>query len=155
MEENNKNIDQEVQQTQQTQQTYAMIKPDAVAARNVYKILTRITKEGFKIIKIKQFVFNNESVTYFYDEHKEKSWFCNLKEFMLSGPCVGIILEHPEAITKWRELIGPTNINVAKEKYPNCLRALYGDPTNTSKNACHGSDSKESAKREIEFFLKQ
>lgn len=138
-----------------TRQTYAMIKPDAYQAGFVGEILERIVKEGFKIIKTKQFTFNDESVTYFYDEHKEKEWFPKLKEFMMSGPCVGIVLEHPNAIIKWRELIGPTSVTVAKEKAPNSLRAKYGDLSNISRNACHGSDSEASAEREIAFFYNQ
>lgn len=134
------------------ERTYAMIKPDAVLAGNVDLIMKRINDSGFKICSAREFRFTSDSVKSFYDEHKDKSWFSNLETFMLSGPCVGLVLEAPEAISKWRKLIGPTNVEKAKTDDPTCLRALYGSTENSSHNACHGSDSIESANKEILFF---
>ena len=137
-----------------TEQTFAMIKPDAIKAGYLDKILNHITSNGFKIVMQREFTFSLDDVEYFYQEHKNTSWFGDLKTFMMSGPCVGLVLEKPNAVVEWRKLIGPTNVSTAKTTAPNSLRALYGDAENSSKNACHGSDGLASASREILFFTK-
>lgn len=134
------------------QQTFAIIKPDAVASGYAPHILKTIT-EHFTIVESKCITLTSEACEYFYEEHKDKSFYPHLRSFMMSGPCVCLVLEAPNAIKKWREIIGPTNVKVAKLTTPNSMRALYGDESDTSKNACHGSDSVTSAEREIDFLL--
>ena len=136
------------------QQTFAMIKPDATGAHQTDAIIKIIEDSGIKIVMMKQFVFNKESASYFYDEHRNTSFFESLVEFMTSGHCVGLVLECPDAIKTWRQMIGPTNVMIAKDQAPKSIRALFGDTSNPSKNACHGSDSVTSAKREIDFLYK-
>merc|ERR1712130_370156 len=87
----------------------------------------------------------------FYAEHKGKGFFDELIGFMISGPIYALKLRGTNGIKKWRDLMGPTNFEVAKEQSPNCMRALYG--SSMTKNASHGSDSVESAARELEFYF--
>lgn len=134
------------------QQTLAIIKPDAVSAKYDDFIKLSIQKNGFTIKDSKNFTFDSESVDYLYEEHKNKDFFLKLKEFMMSGPSILLILEANNAIIQWRQLIGPADIKRAKKSYPYTLRAIYGDEQNNTRNACHGSDSIESAAREIAFF---
>lgn len=136
------------------QQTFAMIKPDAVSKGYTEEITKSIRRNGFKIISSKEFTFNSDTVDYFYGEHKGKDMFPKLKEFMISGPVILLVLEAENAIKQWRKLIGPTLVNKARLVAPHTLRAIYGDDLDSTHNACHGSDSKDSAKREIEFFNK-
>jgi|SaaInlStandDraft_6_1057023.scaffolds.fasta_scaffold16250_2 nucleoside diphosphate kinase len=133
------------------QQTFAMIKPDAVANGNVDDIKYAIGYK-FKIVNSKEYTFNETDIDILYAEHIGKDFFPRLKEFMMSGPSLLLILEAEDAIKKWRKLIGPTNVQYAKQSAPHAMRALYGNETNSSKNACHGSDSVDSAQREINFF---
>lgn len=131
------------------QRTFAMIKPDAVAYAG--KIISRIEKEGFSIARIKYKQFTLAEVQNFYGEHKGKVFYENLTNFIKSGPVIGMELIGEDTIAKWRELIGPTNVATAKSSSPNSIRALYG--TEGVRNAVHGSDAVESAKREIEIFF--
>jgi len=131
------------------QRTFAMIKPDAV--QYVGKILSRIEKEGFTISRLKYKQFTLAEVQNFYGEHKGKFFYDDLTNFIKSGPVVGMELIGEDTIAKWRELIGPTNCSNAKMTSPNSIRALFG--TEGVRNAVHGSDSTESAKRELEIFF--
>jgi len=87
----------------------------------------------------------------FYEEHKGKPFFDSLIEYMSSGPCAALILSKENAIQDWRELMGPTKPDQARIEKPKSIRALFG--TDTTRNACHGSDSPKSAEREIAFFF--
>ena len=129
------------------EQTYAMIKPDAVAAGAVDEIVLRLEMNGFTVAKKAEAELEKELVESFYEEHKEKEFFGALVEFMTSGPAVKLCLERPNAILAWRAMLGPTNTEKAKEEAPGSLRALFG--TDGTKNAAHGSDSPESAAREL------
>lgn len=134
------------------QQTLAIIKPTAM--RNGYKndIVSTIESNGFTIAASK--VIQQLKPDYckeFYAEHQGKPFLNNLVEFMSSGPICVMILEKISAIKCWRTLIGPTNNDQAKKDYPSSIRARFG--TNSTENACHGSDSTQSAKREINFFF--
>jgi len=95
--------------------------------------------------------FTRETAEVFYSEHLGKPFFPNLQEFMISDVVVGMELVADNAIAKWRQFIGPTNSEKAKAEAPGSIRALFG--TDGTKNACHGSDSLESAARECEFFF--
>lgn len=95
--------------------------------------------------------FNAKTASHFYKEHEGKAFFPNLAGHMTSDVVVGIELVAADAVKKWRDLIGPTNTEVAKKNAPGSLRALYG--TDGTKNACHGSDSAPSYKRESDVFF--
>jgi nucleoside-diphosphate kinase len=133
----------------QKQRTFAMIKPDVYTSTG--KIVDAILKEGFMISKLKMSRFNPSSVEQFYGEHKGKPFYGNLTQFMQSDVVTGMELLCEGAIQKWRNFIGPTNTQKAQEERPESIRARFG--TDGTRNACHGSDSVQSAKREIDIFF--
>jgi nucleoside-diphosphate kinase len=126
-----------------------MIKPDAYV--HMGKIIDAIYLNGFKIAKLKMSKFTPATASVFYGEHKGKPFFPNLQTFITSDVVVGMEIVAENAIDKWRSLIGPTNTLTAKSEAPNSLRALFG--TDGTKNACHGSDSAGSVKREVGFWF--
>lgn len=129
--------------------TYAMIKP---GYENLWGIIIqRIIDEGFQIIQMKELKFDEKLASLFYAEHVSKPFFNDLSNYITSGPVVALDLAREDAISKWRDMIGPTKKEVAIEKSPNSLRALYA--RSTTENLCHGSDSLESAKREIRLIF--
>merc|ERR1711994_1183686 len=131
--------------------TLAMIKPDAVSAGKAEEIVQRIQYEGFRVVQREEMKLDKDRAEAFYAKHKGKGFFGELVEFMTSGSIVAMKLERENAIKTWRTVMGPTNFEVAKEQAPDSVRALYA--TNMTKNASHGSDSVESAKRELDFFF--
>lgn len=130
------------------QNTFAMIKPDAVAAHNTGKIIDRIEHEGFTITGLKKVTLSAERAEQFYAEHKGKKFFPELINFMTSGPVVMMVLSKENAVNAWRELMGSTN---PAQAAPETLRKLFG--TSMGNNAVHGSDAAESAAREIELMF--
>lgn len=92
-----------------------------------------------------------EQTSDFYAEHYGKMFFPSLVAYMSSGPILALVLARQSAIAFWRQLIGPTNTQKARDQAPESLRAIYG--TDSTKNALHGSDSYSSAEREIHFFF--
>ena len=100
------------------EKTYAMIKPDAVAANKQDEIIALTEQQGFKVLDKKTFTFTPELAAEFYSEHKGKDFFDGLIGFMTSGPSVGLVLEKANAIKGWREFIGPTKVEAAKESAP-------------------------------------
>jgi len=124
--------------------TYAMIKPDAVAAKNVGKIIDIIERNGFDIVRLDKVVFTKELAEAFYEEHKEKPFFQELVDFITSGPVVMMALYKENAVADWRKLIGATDPAKAE---PGTIRALYG--TTIGNNAVHGSMDDESALKEL------
>lgn len=130
--------------------TLAMIKPDAVEALNTGKIIDRIEQEGFSIVALKKTTIQGAIAQEFYVEHKEKSFYQELVNYITSGPVVLMILSKKNAVKKWRDLMGSTNPD---EAAPNTLRRLYG--LSIGQNAVHGSDSLESAKREIGLLFQE
>merc|ERR1712242_98287 len=133
--------------------TLAMIKPDAVSAGKADEIVNRIKYEGFVVVEQEELKLDKERAEAFYAEHKGKGFFDELMAFMTSGSIVAMKLERENAIKTWRTVMGPTNFEVAKQEAPDSVRALYA--SNMTKNASHGSDSAESAKRELDFFFGQ
>lgn len=95
--------------------------------------------------------FDEDSGGMFYGEHKGKHFFPSLMDFVTSDVVVGMELVKDNAIKGWRNLLGPTNTQKAKDEAPGSLRAQFG--TDGTKNACHGSDSTTSAERELKFFF--
>ena len=136
-------------QAGERESTFGMIKPDAYP--NFGKIIDAVQKEGFVITKMKMSRFTPETTDLFYGEHINKPFFANLKEFITSDVVIGMELTKANGIQAWRDFIGPTNTQKAKEQAPNSIRALFG--TDGTKNAVHGSDSPDSARRELDFFF--
>lgn len=131
-----------------TEQTLAIIKPDAVSNEYIGEIISRYEEMGFKIVGLKMVKLSKEQAGKFYAEHKERPFYGELVDFMSSGPIVVLVLGGKNAITENRKLMGATDPAKAEE---GTLRADFGE--SMGKNAVHGSDSKDAAKREIDFFF--
>lgn len=130
------------------ERTFAIIKPDAVAAKHSGKIIDRIEHEGFTIVGMKKLHMTKQQAQAFYAVHKDRGFYGELVDFMSSGPVIVMALEKPNAIIAWRDLMGVTDPAKAA---PNTLRKLYG--TSIGNNATHGSDAPETAKDEVKFFF--
>ena len=130
------------------QRSFGIIKPDAVAAGNVGKILAKIEESGLKIIAMKLMRLSEAQAQGFYAVHKERPFFGDLVKFMTEGPVVAIIMEGNDAISRWRDLMGPTN---SEEAPAGTIRGDFG--TNIERNASHGSDAPETARLEISYFF--
>ena len=131
-----------------TEQTLSIIKPDAVKKNVIGKIITRFEENGLHLVAGKLIHLTDELASGFYAEHDGKPFFNDLKNFMTSGPVFIQVLEGDNAIQKNRELMGATNPEEASE---GTIRADFAKSIDA--NAVHGSDSIESAKREIEYFF--
>ncbi|CAN6251984.1 unnamed protein product [Urochloa humidicola] len=133
------------------ERTLAMIKPDGLSGNYTEKIKAAILGSGFHIVKEIQVQLDAERASLFYAEHSERSFFDSLIKYITSGPVLAMVLERPDAIAQWRALIGPTDATKAKTLHPNSIGAMCG--LDSEKNCVHGSDSLESAAREISFFF--
>ena len=131
------------------EKTLSIIKPDAVKKGVIGKILDRFESNGLRIAAMKKLQLSKEQAEGFYAVHKERPFFKDLVEFMISGPVVVSVLEGENAVLKNRDLMGATN---PKEAKPGTIRADFAESIDA--NAVHGSDSLENAKIEIEFFFK-
>ncbi|EFD4869007.1 nucleoside-diphosphate kinase [Campylobacter jejuni] len=131
------------------EKTLSIIKPDAVKKGVIGKILDRFESNGLRIAAMKKAQLSKEQAENFYAVHKERPFFKDLVEFMISGPVVVSILEGEGAVLKNRDLMGATN---PKEAKAGTIRADFAESIDA--NAVHGSDSLENAKIEIEFFFK-
>ncbi len=131
------------------EKTFAIIKPDAVAAGNAGKILAMIEANGFRIVAMRKETLSRAVAEGFYAVHKGKGFFDELIEFMTEGPVVLLALERENAIEKWREVMGATNPEKAAE---GTVRKLYG--TNIGRNASHGSDAPDTAAFELAWFFR-
>ena len=130
------------------QKTLAIIKPDAVKAHNVGKIITMLEKNGMKILAMKMAHLTRKQAEGFYAVHQGKPFFEGLINLMTSVPVVIMVLEGDDIIARYRRLMGATN---PADAAPDTIRALYA--TNVEQNAVHGSDSEESAAFEIAYFF--
>jgi len=130
------------------EQTFGIIKANAVQDGNIGNILTAIEKAGFQLRGMRMARLTPELCKGFYAEHVGKGFYPELEAFMTEGPVVLLCLEAENAILRWRELMGATNPEKAAE---GTLRKLYG--ASLSRNATHGSDSPESAAREVSYFF--
>ncbi|EAK5368391.1 nucleoside-diphosphate kinase [Campylobacter coli] len=131
------------------EKTLSIIKPDAVKKGVIGKILDRFESNGLRIAAMKKVQLSKEQAEAFYAVHKERPFFKDLVEFMISGPVVVSVLEGEGAVLKNRDLMGATN---PKEAQPGTIRSDFAESIDA--NAVHGSDSLENAKIEIEFFFK-
>lgn len=131
-----------------SQRTLVLVKPDGVARGLVGEVLSRIERKGFRIVALELRTIPVEVAQAHYAEHAEKPFFGDLVDFITSGPLLAAVIEGPEAIASWRTMMGATNpANAA----PGTIR---GDlATETQYNVTHGSDSPESAAREIALFF--
>jgi len=128
--------------------TLTMIKPNAVEKGSTGAILAKINEGGFRIVALKKMRLSQELAEAFYEIHKDRPFFKDLVEFMISGPIITALLEKENAVEDYRRLIGATNPNEAER---GTVRNLFG--TDVQKNAVHGSDSDENAEIEANFFF--
>ena len=133
----------------QRSKTFGMIKPDCY--NHIGRILDIIISAGFRISNLKMVRMTVTQSRQFYAEHTGKPFYEDLTNFIASDVVVGMELVAENAVTKWRQLMGPTSPLVAKTDAPNSIRALFG--TEGTHNAVHGSDSATSANRELNFFF--
>jgi nucleoside-diphosphate kinase len=131
------------------ERTFAIIKPDAVASRLTGRILARIEEAGFTIRAMRLHHLTKREAEGFYAVHRERPFFGGLTDFMSSGPCVLLALEAPDAIRKWRAIMGATDPAKADA---GTLRKDFG--TSIERNATHGSDAPETAAFELGYFFR-
>lgn len=130
------------------ERTFAIIKPDAVAAGQQGEILSRIQKAGFKIIAMKSMRLTKEEAGGFYAVHKMRPFFGELTDFMSSGKIIAMVLEAESGILKWRDTMGATDPQKAT---PGTIRHDLGSSIGC--NCTHGSDAPETAAFEIAYFF--
>jgi nucleoside-diphosphate kinase len=130
------------------ERTFAIIKPDATAKQYTGRILQRIEEAGFQIRAMKTMRLTQGEAEGFYAVHKDRPFFKGLTEFMSSGPIVAMVLEAPDAIKKWRTLMGATDPAKADA---GTIRKEFA--SSIGENATHGSDAPETAAFEIGYFF--
>ena len=131
------------------EQTLSIIKPDAVERGLVEEIKNMFIKNNLKIVNEKKLHINKEEALEFYKVHQSKPFYDKLCSYLSSGPIVVMILEGNNVIMENRRIMGATD---PKDSEPNTIRKLFG--ISIDKNSVHGSDSEETAKKEISFFFK-
>ena len=133
-----------------TQQTLSIIKPDAVERGLTGTILARIQDAGLRLVALKMLHLDTTAAEAFYAVHKDKPFFGSLTSYMSSGPIVVAVLEGENAISRYRDLMGATNPEKAKE---GTLRKTFA--VDLERNSVHGSDAPETAATEIAYFFNQ
>lgn len=131
------------------ERTFAIIKPDAVRKKLAGQILARIEGAGFVVRALRMIHMTKAEAEGFYAVHRERPFFNGLTDFMSSGPCIVMCLEAPDAIRKWRDLMGATDPAKAE---PGTLRKEFG--ASIDNNATHGSDAPETAAFELGYFFR-
>jgi nucleoside-diphosphate kinase len=131
-----------------TERTLAIIKPDAVQRRLAGRILQRIEDEGFQIRAMRRLHLTQAEAEGFYAVHRQRPFFASLTGFMSSGPSVVMVLEAPDAIKKWRTLMGATDPAKADA---GTMRKEFAE--SIERNATHGSDAPDTAAYEIGYFF--
>ena len=131
-----------------SERTLVLVKPDGVERKLVGEVIGRIERKGFKLVALELRTLDRATAETHYGEHKDKPFFKDLVDFITSGPLVAAVIEGNEAISAWRTMMGATNpVNAA-------IGTIRGDfATETQFNVSHGSDSPESAAREIKLFF--
>jgi nucleoside-diphosphate kinase len=132
------------------ERTLSIIKPDAVAKNVIGQIYSRFEKNGLKVVAAKMLQLDEQNAAGFYKEHEGRPFFPALLQFMTSGPVIVQVLEGEDAIARNRMLMGATN---PKDAAPGTIRADFAESIDA--NAVHGSDSAESAAREISYFFNE
>jgi nucleoside-diphosphate kinase len=131
------------------ERTFAIIKPDAVKKGLSGRILVRIEEAGFSVRALRMISMTKREAEGFYAVHRERPFFGGLTDFMSSGPCIVMCLEGPDAIRKWRDLMGATDPAKAES---GTLRKEFG--SSIDNNATHGSDAPETAAFELGYFFR-
>jgi nucleoside-diphosphate kinase len=131
------------------ERTFAIIKPDAVRKGYAGRILARIEAAGFRVCAMRMIHLSRREAEGFYHVHRERPFFGGLTEFMSSGPCIVMCLEAPDAILKWRALMGATDPAKAET---GTLRQEFG--ASIDNNATHGSDAPDTAAFELGYFFR-
>ena len=130
------------------ERTLAIVKPDAVSRRLAGRIVQRIEEAGFEILAMRMVRLSRAQAEGFYAVHRERPFFKSLTEFMSSGPAIVLALQAPDAIRKWRDLMGATDPAKADA---GTLRKEFG--ASIERNATHGSDAPETAAFELGYFF--
>ncbi|NIM50271.1 MAG: nucleoside-diphosphate kinase [Gemmatimonadales bacterium] len=130
--------------------TLAIIKPDAIAAQKVGKIITHLEEAGYTIRGARLARLSQQDAESFYAVHRERPFFRSLVAFMTSGPCLPMVLEREDAVDHLRSVIGATDPEEAAE---GTIRRLYAE--SKERNAIHASDSPDTADREVAFFFSE
>ena len=131
-----------------SERTLVLVKPDGVERGLIGEVISRIERKGFKIVALEMRTLERSIAETHYAEHADKPFFKDLVDFISGGPLVAAVIEGNEAIAAWRTMMGATNpVNAA-------MGTIRGDlATETQLNVSHGSDSPESAEREIALFF--
>ncbi len=132
------------------ERTLSIIKPDGVRRGLIGEVIKRLEKNELKIIAAKMIHMSDTQARGFYAVHKDRPFFTSLTAFMTSGPCVVMVLEGDNAISRYRELMGATNFKEAAE---GTIRHDFA--TDIEQNVVHGSDAPETAAFEISYFFNQ
>jgi len=132
------------------QKTFLMVKPDGVQRSIIGEVISRFEKKGFQLVGAKLMHISQELAETHYGEHKEKAFFGELVKFITSGPVFAMVWEGENVISVSRQMVGKTN---PQEALPGTIRGDYG--LIVDKNIIHGSDSPESAVREIGLFFNE
>jgi nucleoside-diphosphate kinase len=131
-----------------TERTFSIIKPDAVGAGRAGAVLSRLEGAGFRVVALRLRTLTRAEAEGFYHVHAARPFFGALTDFMSSAPCLVLCLEAPDAIKKWRDLMGATDPSKAPA---GSIRADFG--SNIERNATHGSDAPETAAFETCYFF--
>ncbi|HLR08133.1 MAG TPA: nucleoside-diphosphate kinase [Bacillota bacterium] len=132
------------------EQTFIMVKPDGVQRNLIGKIIERFEQKGFKLVAAKLMHISDDLAKTHYSEHKERPFFDEIVSFITSGPVFAMVWEGESVIQSARDMMGKTN---PQEAAPGTIRGDFG--ITVGKNVIHGSDSPESAKREINLFFNE
>jgi nucleoside-diphosphate kinase len=130
------------------ERTLSIIKPDGVSKDLIGPVISRLEEEGLKIVAMKMIRMTKDEAKGFYKIHEGKPFYESVTDFMSSGPCVVMILEAEDGIRRYRKLMGATNYKEAEE---GTIRRDFA--TDIEKNVVHGSDSRENAEYEINYFF--
>lgn len=136
--------------TKTLEQTLSIIKPDAVGQNMIGNIIEYFERDGLSVIGAKMLHLTDEKAKSFYEVHKERPFYQELVDFMISGPVLVMVLEGADAVSRNRQIMGETDPTKAAA---GTVRADFA--TSIERNAVHGSDSLENAKKEIAFFFKE
>ena len=131
------------------ERTFSIIKPDATERNLTGKIIDKFESAGLRVVAQKRIRMTREQAEKFYDVHRERPFFGELVDFMISGPVVVQVLEGENAVAKNREVMGATN---PKDAAPGTIRKEFA--RSVGENSVHGSDAPETAQEEIRFFFK-
>lgn len=130
------------------QRTFVMVKPDGVSRGLVGEVVRRIEAKGYTIVEMKLFTIDEELARTHYSEHEDKPFFADLVSFITSGPVVAMVVQGPDAVPGMRQVMGATD---PLQAVPGSLRGDFA--TEITQNIVHGSDSPESASREVGLFF--